>query len=74
MLTIQLGQDRKEQIVIYEQDKKKELQELLKEQGKIKTSLFAAEEQWLDCQEQLDSLEVDTWASLYMKAFYANWL
>ena len=52
---------------IYEQDKKQELQELLKEQGKIKRSLFATEEQWLDCQEQLDSLEVDTKRSFYMK-------
>jgi ATP-binding cassette subfamily F protein 3 len=52
---------------IYEQDKKQDLQELLKEQGKIKRSLFATEEQWLDCQEQLDSLEVDTKTSFYMK-------
>jgi ATP-binding cassette, subfamily F, member 3 len=44
---------------IYEHAKKRELQELLKEQGKVKRNLFDVEEQWLDCQDQLESLEVD---------------
>ncbi len=44
---------------IYQEDKKLELQNLLKERGSTKRQLFDNEDQWLICQEQLESLEVD---------------
>ena len=41
----------------YEEENKTELQQLLKDRGFIKQKLFDCEDQWLLCQEQLDSLE-----------------
>ena len=44
---------------IYQDDNKLELQNLLKERGSTKRQLFDNEDQWLLCQEQLESLEAD---------------
>ncbi len=44
---------------IYQEDKKQELQDLLKERGSIKQKLFECEDQWLVCQEQLESIETE---------------
>ncbi len=44
---------------IYLQENKLQLQELLREQGGVKQNLFDKEEQWLACQEQLDTLQSD---------------
>ena len=43
---------------IYQEENKSDLQNVLKQQGSIKGKLFDYEEQWLDCQEQLDSFQL----------------
>jgi ATP-binding cassette, subfamily F, member 3 len=43
---------------IYQDENKSELQSVLKQRGSVKGKLFEFEEQWLDCQEQLDSFQL----------------
>lgn len=42
---------------LYEQENKKKLTDLLKEQGEVKESLEETEMQWMDAQEQIESLQ-----------------
>ncbi len=43
---------------IYQDLNKTKLQDILKDQGNLKRKLFASEELWLECQEQLESLQM----------------
>ncbi len=43
---------------IYQDENKSELKELLRDRGNIKQQLFDSEEQWLEYQERLESLQV----------------
>ena len=43
---------------IYQEENKEELQSILKEQGSAKRKLFDFEEQWLECQEELESFQL----------------
>jgi ATP-binding cassette, subfamily F, member 3 len=43
---------------IYQEENKEELQGILKEQGSAKRKLFDFEEQWLECQEELESFQL----------------
>jgi ATP-binding cassette, subfamily F, member 3 len=44
---------------IYQEDNKPQLKVLLQERGSIKQQLFDKEDQWLECQEQLESLQLE---------------
>jgi ATP-binding cassette subfamily F protein 3 len=43
---------------IYQEDNKSQLKDILKEQRSVKARLFDFEEQWLKCQEQLDTFQL----------------